>query len=98
MKPPHPLLVVPAFCVVIVVVPWLVFALTSLIGPLFVLGCVGWCLGRVLVLGWRLGRRKEPVDVSISRRAREKARQRQPIERMQERLLQVVHGEHGEHE
>ena len=74
-----------------VVVPWLIFALASLIGPLFVLGCV-------LGLGWCLGRRKEPVDVSISRRARERARQRQPVERMQERLLQVVHGKASGHE
>ena len=89
MKPPHPLLVVPAFCVGLVVVPWLLFALISLIGPFFVFGCV-------LGLGWCLGRRKEPVDVSISRRARERARQRQPIDRMQERLLQVVHKGQGD--
>lgn len=91
MKPPHPLLVVPAFCVGMVVIPWLTFVLANLIGPLFVLGCV-------LGLGWCLGRRKEPVDVSLSRRAREKARQRQPIERMQERLLQVVHGKASGHD
>ena len=91
MKPPHPLLVVPAFCVGFVVVPWLLFALISLISPFFILGCV-------LVLGWCLGRRKEPVDVNLSRRAREKARQQQPLERMEQRLLRVVHGEHGGHE
>ena len=91
MKPPHPLLVIPAFCVGMVVLPWLVFALTSLISPFFVLGCV-------LGLGWCLGRRREPVDVSLSRRAREKARQRQPIERMHQRLLKTVHGETSGHD
>ena len=91
MKPPHPLLVIPAFCVGMVVLPWLLFALTSLIGPLFVLGCV-------LGLGWCLGRRKEPVDVSLSRRAREQARQREPFHRMHQRLLEAVHGERSGHE
>ena len=89
MKPPHPLLAIPMFCIGCVLLPWLVMALTALAGPVFVFGCV-------LCLGWCLGRRKEPVDVSISRRARERARQRQPIDRMQERLLQVVHKGQGD--
>lgn len=77
-----PLLTALAFCAGAVFIPWLVFVVINLIGPVFVFGCVfflGWCLG------------KRPDQRGLGRRAEWRRRQMKPAERMQERLFLMVH-------
>lgn len=77
-----PLLTALAFCAGAVFVPWLVFVVINLIGPVFVFGCV-------LFLGWCLGRR--PDKQRPNRLTELRRRQMKPSERMQERLFLMVH-------
>lgn len=92
MKPPHPLLIVPAFLLGMVLLPWLLFVLTSLIGPAFV-------LGGLLMIGWCLGRRVKPAERKrrISKPDPELQRHMQQMV-MQERLQEIVHGNAGGNE
>ena len=61
MKAPNPILVIPAGLLGTVAIPWLLYSLASLTGPMLL-------LGGVLVLWWR-NRRQEKPRLNIPKRS-----------------------------